>query len=328
MIAIACDTFMQPFLNPIRTPFRSTFALLLFLALLLFASTLATAQTTRPIADVDHVVIISIDGGRPDLLLRGNCPSIRALMARGSYSFWARTTAMSITLPSHVSMLTGVVPDRHGILWNEDLPLQKPIYPRYPTIFEQAHRAGYTTGMVASKQKFDTLNKPGTVDFVQIHDKANDDDYTGTLACAMVTEHRPQVLFVHFGGTDVAGHAIGWGTDTYMKELEKVDTNIGKIVAAIDGQGLLGHTAILVTADHGGAGRAHGPDDPRSRHIPWIIAGPGIRQDFDLTRIDSLEINTEDTFATSCFLLGIPLKPGIDGKPIKQILSDADLLSH
>ncbi len=111
-----------------------------------------------------------------------------------------------------------------------------------------------------------------------------------------------------------------------MAELEIVDHGIGQIVETLTDAKLLDETAILVSADHGGAGRTHGPDDPRSRHIPWIIAGPGIRPNFDLTRINTLEIHTEDTFATGCYLLGIHLKTRVEGKPITEILMNDELL--
>jgi arylsulfatase A-like enzyme len=85
---------------------------------------------------------------------------------------------------------------------------------------------------------------------------------------------------------------------------------------------LLDSTVVLVTSDHGGAGRTHGPDDPRSREIPWIIAGPGIRGNLDLTTDADLDIRTEDTFATLCYLLGIDVPQPIDGRPVTQILID------
>src|SRR5262245_49401886 len=45
-----------------------------------------------------RVMIVSIDGGRPDVVLRAKAPNIRALMKDGSFSFWARTTEVSVTL--------------------------------------------------------------------------------------------------------------------------------------------------------------------------------------------------------------------------------------
>ena len=84
---------------------------------------------TRPIPAIQRVLVVSIDGLRPDLLLLADAPNARKLLKRGSYSMWAMTTPQSITLPSHVSMLSGVTPNRHGILWNSDLPLEYPVDP-------------------------------------------------------------------------------------------------------------------------------------------------------------------------------------------------------
>src|SRR4051812_34830001 len=66
------------------------------------------AQQAKP--SVEHVVIVSVDGLRPDMMLRTNTPVMKSMMRNGCYTMWARTTEVSITLPSHVSMLTGVVP--------------------------------------------------------------------------------------------------------------------------------------------------------------------------------------------------------------------------
>ena len=123
-----------------------------YLAVLLFlsATAFASVPTTRPIAQVDHVLIISIDGLRPDVLLRADAPRLHKLCDEGTFTFWARSTPASITLPTHVSMLTGVTPEKHAILWNADLPLREPVYPSAPTIFELAHKAGISTAMVAS----------------------------------------------------------------------------------------------------------------------------------------------------------------------------------
>ena len=54
------------------------------------------------------VLLFSIDGLRPDVALRADAPSVRGLMREGAFTFWAQTTALSVTLPSHTSMLTGV----------------------------------------------------------------------------------------------------------------------------------------------------------------------------------------------------------------------------
>ena len=59
---------------------------------------------------VKRVLIISIDGLRPDVLLLADAPNIRALMKRGSYSLWARTIQDAYTLPAHATLFARLRP--------------------------------------------------------------------------------------------------------------------------------------------------------------------------------------------------------------------------
>jgi arylsulfatase A-like enzyme len=102
--------------------------------------------------------------------------------------------------------------------------------------------------------------------------------------------------------------------------IEKCDQAMGLVLSALRHAGIKDSTVIIVTSDHGGAGYQHGPEDARSRHIPWIINGPGIRKGVDLTSKDQITINTEDTFATACYLLGIAIDEDVDGKAVLQVL--------
>lgn len=273
---------------------------------------------TRPVAGVDHVVVVSVDGCRPDVLLRNDAPNVNRLFRGGAYTFWAKTTPNSITLPSHASMLTGVTARTHEIEWNKDLPLLKPVYPAVPTVFFYAKRYGYTTGFAAGKSKFDALAVPGTIDHEAITDKKTTKDTDVAAAAAeIIVGYRPDLMFVHLPGVDNAGHAFGWGSKQQSAAIEVADQAIGQVLAAVKEAGLAERTVVIVTADHGGAGKSHGPDDARSRHIPWIASGPGVRQGVDLTADADLEIRTEDTFATACWLLGIPVTDKkVVGRPV------------
>ena len=270
----------------------------------------------RPVDGVDHVVLISVDGCRPDLLLRGDTPNLHALFRGGAYTFWAKTTPNANTLPSHTSMLTGVAPRKHGIEWNRDLPLARPLYSNAPTVFYQAKRHGYRTGMAAGKSKFDFLTVPGTLDYESVPEKTGKDTDVAVAAAKILTSEKPDVMFVHLPGNDGAGHKFGWGTPEQMAALADADAAVGVVLAALGDAGLDQRTVVIVTADHGGAGKNHLPEDARSRHIPWIVSGPGVRAGLDLTTDAELEVRTEDSFATICWLLGIPLDPKLDGKPV------------
>ncbi len=288
----------------------------------------AFSQTTAPVPRAERVLIMSIDGGRPDVLLRANTPNVRALTFDGSFTFWARTTELSVTLPSHASMITGVVPEKHGILFNRDVPEEELFYPKYPTIFELAKQCGLSTALAAGKSKFIALCRPGSIDHAIV--PAAKKDYTdlqvARKAAEGIREHRPQVMLVHFAGGDRAGHALGWGSKQQLAAMEEIDAGIGTVIDTLKQEGLYETTLIILTADHGGAARSHGKNDPRSRHIPWIAVGPGIRKNFDLTTFKDLVINTEDTFATACAFMQLTPTGNIDGKPITQMMKGAELM--
>lgn len=279
------------------------------------AATVSASSAGKP--SNHKVLLFSIDGMRPDVALRADTPNLHALMKEGGFTFWAQTTALSVTLPSHTSMLTGVTPARHDIVWNSDLPFSAPVYPKSPTLFEVAKRGGYTTAMVAGKSKFSQLARPNTIDWLSVPQGANSkvhDDDVATVAVGFIQEHKPDVLFVHFPDVDTAGHAKGWGSRDQLAAVHLADAAMGRVIEAWRHAGMAEGGLIILTADHGGQGRTHGPDDARSRHIPWIAVGPGVEKDYDLacSAVDD-GVRIEDTFATAVDWLQLKVPATIDG---------------
>ena len=275
--------------------------------------------TTRPVPAIDRVLIISIDGLRPDLLLRGEMPRVRGLCKAGSFSFWAETAPEDYTLPCHVSMLTGAPSEKHGVTWNGYIEQS---YPDVPTLFQVAKQAGYSTAMVSGKTKFIVFLKPKIVDFSYLPpDEPVSDREVAAQAESILRHHQPQVMFVHLPGVDSIGHQFGWGSPEQMTAIAQADAAVGRVLDTLKKLKLTKSTLILLTADHGGAGTSHESNDPRSLFIPWIASGPGVRQGYDLTLTDRKVIQTEDTFATACFFLGIPLGNDVSGKPVMELLN-------
>src|SRR5262249_13003604 len=105
----------------------------------------------------DLVVIVSVDGLRPDAIL----PTFRAyamLRRTGVVASQAYTIARSTTLPSHASMLSGLDDARHGLTWNGWRPERGAI--RFPTIFRVARLAGIPTAMFVGKNKLRHIVDP------------------------------------------------------------------------------------------------------------------------------------------------------------------------
>jgi hypothetical protein len=268
------------------------------------------------------VVIVSIDGLRPDVALRADMPALRSLMRRGSFTMFCATTDVAVTLPSHVSMLTGVRPARHGILYNDDPGPMDRSAPAWPTLFQIAHRAGLTTALSAGKSKFSVLDSPGALDssFVPPRGHTASDSVVAAVAARWIAKAQPRVMFVHLAGTDITGHASGWGSPEQLAAATTADRALGRILSALAKTKSGDSTLVIVSADHGGAGKSHGGLDARSHFIPWIASGQGVRPNYDLTRDASLQVHTEDTFATACAWLGLPIERGLDGRAVTEIL--------
>ena len=75
----------------------------------------------------DKVILISIDGMRPDGMLKCGNPFVEKLKRISSYTFNARTVNPSVTLPCHMSLFHSVTPERHGIITNTFVPQVRPI---------------------------------------------------------------------------------------------------------------------------------------------------------------------------------------------------------
>src|SRR5687768_8438547 len=115
----------------------------------------------------NHVMIISIDGLRPDAIDLFRAPTLQRLMREGTYSRDAQTVLPSTTLPSHTSMLTGVDVDVHGVTWNSDETASDRGPVSVPTVFSLAHAAGFRTAAFFGKGKLQHLHLPRTLDYVR-----------------------------------------------------------------------------------------------------------------------------------------------------------------
>lgn len=69
---------------------------------------------------IEHVILISIDGFRPDFYRNNEwpTPNLKMLAANGVSADEVRTIFPSVTYPSHTTLITGVLPEEHGIYYN------------------------------------------------------------------------------------------------------------------------------------------------------------------------------------------------------------------
>lgn len=261
----------------------------------------------------EHVIVISIDGLRADAIERAGAETLQRLMEEGSFSLEAETILPSITLPSHTSMLTGATPEMHGVLWNDEQLDEMGVIDT-PTIFAVARQAGYETAAFFSKPKFQHLMAPGTLDYGQAPEGSGRwfAGYTAKSVELYLDQRTPNLLFVHFGEPDYAGHTIGWGSAVYRMAVRRADGAVARVLRKADDAFGRGNYSVIVTADHGGHGRTHGTDAHEDVTIPWIAWGKGIQESTELPR----GIRTFDTAATALALLGLDLPTEHAGRPV------------
>jgi arylsulfatase A-like enzyme len=295
------------------------FALLAPSVLLAVACAHATAATPKPgpaagAAKERHVVIVAVDGLRPDAITPAGTPALDGLVRDGAASLASRVPAPWLTLPSHFTMVTGQTPARHGIHTNRTLAQE----PAHATLFTRVHAAGRRTALYAGKHKLVALAPRGSADVLQAPGKgdANWEMNSSARLAARFAADFPRERFaltlLHLRETDEAGHDAGWMTPAYFAALEEVDRALAVVLRAIADSGL--PTTVILTSDHGGEGKEHWKNEALDAIVPWICAGPGVKPGTTLT-----DSGIVDTAPTAAALLGVTL-PDMDGKVVKECL--------
>lgn len=284
---------------------------------LLLGVLVASPAHGQVLPQVDHVVVIGVDGLSPRGVDQGPTPVLNELMRRGSTTFDARGVFPTSSSPNWGSMIMGAAPEQHGVTSNDWRAWNRAIEPSaehdgiFPTMFSalRQQRPDARIAVIYDWGGIGTLFQKPAVD---VDLDADGPEATMQAAVAEFREHRPDLLFVHLDHVDGAGHAHGWHTQPYFDAVERADRLIGHMVEAIEGEGLWDRTALIVTSDHGGIGTSHGGQTMDELLIPWIIAGGGVASG----RSIDAPIYTYDTASTALALLGVEQPRSWIGKPV------------
>ncbi|MCW5941342.1 MAG: alkaline phosphatase family protein [Fimbriimonadaceae bacterium] len=260
------------------------------------------------------VVLVSVDGMRPDALRAAKTPCLDRLRERAAYTDRARTVMPSVTLPCHTSMLRGVDVTRHGITTNVFVPLARPV----PSLFDLASRAGKRCGAFMNWGPLRDLYEPESVEAAYFIADSKTEAGDTSVARSAVAHHaeRPfDFLFVYLGRTDSMGHDHGWMSAPYLDAIRHADACIAPLVEALDRKQR--PWTMLVQSDHGGHDRSHGTEMDEDMTIPWMLVGDGVRPG-ELP--DGVRI--VDTAPTLAVLLGLTPAREWDGRPVAPALAD------
>ena len=277
----------------------------------------ATLGQATP-AQTKKVLILGVDGLRPEALLRADTPNVDELLANGCFSGEAQTGKYTVSGPGWSSMLTGVWWSKHGVIDNS---FENRNYQRYPHFFTRAKEARpeIVTASFITWMPLDThLTTDDNADFRFAHEYEDDGDAKMLLEAERVLANEdPDLIFFYFADVDIAGHNNGFHPDVppYLEEIEEVDSQIGRLLAAIRSRPTYDNEdwLILLSTDHGGTlDGAHGRDEPQHRNIPYLASGSSAARG----TIYPIP-NVVDIPVTAMSHLGIDIDPawGLDGKP-------------
>ncbi|MBY8823714.1 alkaline phosphatase family protein [Sphingomonas colocasiae] len=217
----------------------------------------AVAVTEAKAAERHAVLLISIDGLMPDAVLNADShglgiPTLRAMLAEGGHARVINVNP-TVTNPNHTTLVTGVPPREHGIYNNRPfeaaatLPKSYSLYAQIkaPTLWGAAKAAGLKTGSLF----WPVTGQAGDIDFNLTDGDDEDDRKIADDAIALIERERPELLTVHFVSLDHRQHETGPLSTEARAALERIDTAIGRVVAAQ--RKAHPDTVIAIVSDHG-----------------------------------------------------------------------------
>jgi predicted AlkP superfamily pyrophosphatase or phosphodiesterase len=259
----------------------------------LFVLLAAAGASAAPLPAKDRIVIlISVDGfpawiwKDPHLVV----PNLRKLAAEGAVAERMTVSNPSITWINHTTLVTGVNPRKHGVLYNGLLMRDNPtgalaLEPwrdkaelvHAPTVYDAAFRAGLATAQVdwvailnSGTITHEFLEIPklggeieqemiaaGTVTADDIHNWTKGrtivwrDDVWTKAAIHIIEKHRPNLLLYHLLTTDAVNHANGPGSIASYTAYAYADRLIGDLLDSLTRAGLRDRATIIVATDHG-----------------------------------------------------------------------------
>lgn len=256
-----------------------------------------------------NVVFMMTDGLRPDAITETNTPNLINFMKRGAYTLKARSIMPSVTLPCHTSIFHSVPSTRHGILDNEWRTMVRPV----TGLVEQIHANNKRAGFIHNWERLRDLNRPEQLHFsfyINTSYELDGDKYVAETAIQWIPQNQCDFWFVYLGTVDTAGHMFGWMTDDYLKQATFVDGLIGEILSVMDED-----TTVIIHSDHGGHERVHGTDSAEDMTIPYMIAGPNVKQNYQI----QADVSLLDTTPTIAHVLSIPQHSDWEGNVIDEV---------
>jgi len=214
------------------------------------------------------VILVGIDGFRADYLDRGVTPTLSRLAAEGVRAEGGmRPSFPSVTFPNFYTLVTGLHPDRHGLVYNmmrdPDLPdrtftlrdraevMDRVWYDAAEPIWVTAEKAGLRTATLfwpGSEAAIGGVRPTYWLPFEQtVPSLARVNILLGWFTLPI--EERPRLATLYFDIVDSAGHRYGPGAPETDAALTEADAAVAALLAGLEARGI--EADLVIVADHG-----------------------------------------------------------------------------
>ena len=252
------------------------------------------------------VILMSIDGMRPDGLAQCGNPYVEQLKKEASYTFAAQTVFPSVTLPCHMSLFYSLPPMRHGVTSNTFVPQVHHV----TGLFEKLKAYGSVNAFFYGWEPLRDVAPPASCKFATYINAYMDESVDTLLtdeAMGTIRERKPDFVFLYQVETDEkGGHDAGWMTDEYLRRIHIAIGNAKRVIEEFGDE-----YTVIITADHGGHDRMHGSDLPEDMTIPMFFRGPQFEAGRELEGVSILDITP-----TIASLMGVEPEREWEGKAL------------
>lgn len=257
---------------------------------------------------IDHVLIVSVDGLRSQLINQtgpAGTPNLHRMISDGASTLNARTDYSSVRRDSNaVGMLTGLrtYPGNggHGIGWRKrpQSTIEAAAGRYVPGIFDMTHDLGLRTAVVTDWSPMTVVRDSwngthGARDHYRPNDGRNklsqfllvNRDRTAFRSTReLLARDEPAVTFLQLSDVASSGDHYGWRSRHFFRAVHRADRRIGELISLVRSDpGLAGHTAVIVTAERGGSSATKRLNRrPTWYRVPMFVVGPGVAAGADL----------------------------------------------
>lgn len=214
-----------------------------------------------------YVILVSLDGFKPEYLDRFELPAIRGVAQRGVRAKRMQPVFPSLTFPNHYSLVTGLHPARHGIVSNRFYdPSRKEtyVYTDNAKVTDGTWYGGEPIWVTAERQGMVAACYfwPGSeapikgvrpTIYNQYSGGVTHDERVKTVLdwLRLPAERRPHMITLYFSDLDSASHGGPLDAPAVAAAARTLDATIAQLVAGIDALPIRDQVYLILTSDHG-----------------------------------------------------------------------------